>query len=119
LITASHVLTNKLDGLANGLLPLEAKEIMDSKQDIVLLDVRTPQEVAAMRLPDNRVVHIPLGQLRDRWQELPQDKDILALCKVSMRGYEAQRILQDAGFDRVWFIEGGLIGWPFEVEMGG
>ena len=119
LITASHVLTNKMDGLANGLLPLEAKEIMDSKQDIVLLDVRTPQEVAAMRLPDKRVVHIPLGQLRDRWQELPQDKDILAFCKVSMRGYEAQRILQDAGFDRVWFIEGGLIGWPFEVEMGG
>jgi NADPH-dependent 2,4-dienoyl-CoA reductase/sulfur reductase-like enzyme/rhodanese-related sulfurtransferase len=118
LITASHVLTNKMDGLANGLLPLQAKEIMDSQKDIVLLDVRTPQEFSAMRMPDDRVVHIPLGQLRDRLDELPKDKDILAFCKVSMRGYEAQRILQDAGFDRVWFIEGGLLGWPFELEMG-
>ncbi len=119
LITASHVLTNKMDGLANGLLPMEAKEIMDSKKDILLLDVRTPQEFSAMRLPDDRVVHIPLGQLRERLHELPKDKDILAFCKVSMRGYEAQRVLQAAGYDRVWFIEGGLIGWPFEVEMGG
>jgi NADPH-dependent 2,4-dienoyl-CoA reductase/sulfur reductase-like enzyme/rhodanese-related sulfurtransferase len=119
LITASHVLTNKMDGLANGLLPMQAKEIMDSGKDIILLDVRTPQEFAAMRMPDDRVVHIPLGQLRERLQELPKDKDILAFCKVSMRGYEAQRVLQDAGFDRVWFIEGGLVGWPFEVEMSG
>jgi NADPH-dependent 2,4-dienoyl-CoA reductase/sulfur reductase-like enzyme/rhodanese-related sulfurtransferase len=119
LITASHVLTNKLDGLANGLLPMQAKEIMESNTDIVLLDVRTPQEFSAMRLPDERVVHIPLGQLRDRMQELPRDRDILAFCKVSMRGYEAQRVLQAAGYERVWFIEGGLVGWPFEVEMGG
>lgn len=118
LITASHVLTNKMDGLANGLLPMQAKEIMDSRQDIVLLDVRTPQEFSAMRLPDKRVVHIPLGQLRSRLDELPRDRDILAFCKVSMRGYEAQRVLQAAGYERVWFIEGGLIGWPFEVEMG-
>jgi len=61
------------------------------------------------------VAHIPLGMLRERANELPRDKDILAFCKVSMRGYEAQRILNAAGFDRVWFIEGGLVGWPFEL----
>ncbi len=40
-------------------------------------------------------------------------KDILAFCKVSMRGYEAQRILNAAGFDRVRFIEGGIAAWAF------
>ena len=34
-----------------------------------------------------------------------------------MRGYEAQRILNAAGYDRVCFIEGGIIGWPFEVRQ--
>ncbi len=71
------------------------------------------------RLPNEKVVHIPLGALREKIAELPRDKDILAFCKVSMRGYEAQRILNAAGFDRVWFIEGGLVGWPFEVEETG
>jgi rhodanese-related sulfurtransferase len=88
---------------------------MDRGDDIVLLDVRTPDEYQTMRLPSDRVVHIPLGALRERADELPKDKDILAFCKVSMRGYEAQRILNAAGFDRVWFIEGGLVGWPFEI----
>ncbi len=82
---------------------------------LVLLDVRTPDEFRMVRLPDDRVVHIPLGALREKVSQLPRDKDILAFCKVSMRGYEAQRILNAEGMDRVWFIEGGLVGWPFEL----
>jgi rhodanese-related sulfurtransferase len=62
------------------------------------------------------VVHIPLGALREKYAELPKDKDILAFCKVSMRGYEAQLILNAAGYDRVAFVEGGIVGWPFETR---
>lgn len=113
--TCAHILTNKLDGLAKGISAFEAKPIMD-RGDAFLLDVRTPQEFAAMQLPYD-VVHIPLGALREKAAELPRDKEILAFCKVSMRGYEAQLILNAAGIDRVRFIEGGIIGWPFEVKM--
>lgn len=115
LATTAHVLLNKMNGIAKGIPPLAAKRIMDQPKDIILLDVRTPHEYEEMRLPDDRVVHIPLGTLREKMQELPKDKDILAFCKVSMRGYEAQRILNAAGFERVWFIEGGLVAWPFNV----
>lgn len=111
--TTAHVLLNKMNGLAHGISPLEAKRIMDDGADVVLLDVRTPDEFRETRLEDPRVVHIPLGALRKRLQELPKDKEILAFCKVSMRGYEAQRILNAAGYDRVRFIEGGLLAWPF------
>lgn len=113
--SAAHLLANKLDGLALGISPLEAKRRMDADEDMILLDVRTPDEYAAMRLPHRNVVHIPLGALRQRAAELPRDKDILAFCKVSMRGYEAQRILNGLGFTRVCFIEGGLVAWPFEL----
>lgn len=111
--TTAHVLLNKMNGLAHGISPLEAKRIMDDGADVVLLDVRTPDEFRETRLEDPRVVHIPLGALRKRLQELPKDKEILAFCKVSMRAYEAQRILNAAGYDRVRFIEGGLLAWPF------
>ncbi|MFW5854516.1 MAG: FAD-dependent oxidoreductase [Thermodesulfobacteriota bacterium] len=115
LTTCAHVLTNKLDGLADGISPFDSKALIESGS-VVLLDVRTPQELEEMQLP-YEVVHIPLGALRSKVNELPKDKDILAFCKVSMRGYEAQRILNAAGFDRVRFIEGGIVGWPFEVKM--
>jgi NADPH-dependent 2,4-dienoyl-CoA reductase/sulfur reductase-like enzyme/rhodanese-related sulfurtransferase len=117
--TTAHVLQNKLNGIAKGISPLEAKQRMDNGDDIVLLDVRSPEEFMQMRLPGDNVVHIPLGALRQKLDQLPKSKDILAFCKVSMRGYEAQRILVGAGFDRVAFIEGGLVGWPFDIWTAG
>jgi len=114
LTTCAHILTNKLDGLAAGISAFEAKARIE-RGDAVLLDVRTPEEFQAVQLPYD-VVHIPLGALRERLKDLPRDKDILAFCKVSLRGYEAQRILNAAGFERVQFIEGGIVGWPFELR---
>jgi len=115
LTTCAHILTNKLDGLGAGISAVEAKKRIETGE-VVLLDVRMPEEFQEVQLP-YEVVHIPLGALREKLGELPKDKDILAFCKVSLRGYEAQRILNGAGFDRVWFIEGGLLGWPFELHV--
>jgi rhodanese-related sulfurtransferase len=101
--------------LAAGISAFEAKERIE-RGDVLLLDVRTPDEFKAMQLPYD-VLHIPLGAVRERLDELPRDKDILAFCKLSLRGYEAQRILNAAGFDRISFIEGGLVAWPFEIRI--
>ena len=59
---------------------------------------------------------IPLGQLRERLHELPQDREIVPFCKLSLRGYEAARILLAAGFKKVRYLEGGVIAWPYELE---
>ena len=114
---AAFGLNNKMDGMAKGMPPLQAKDMMDQERDLVLLDVRTPEEYQAMRMPDSRVVHIPLDQLKQRVHEIPGDRTVLVFCKISMRGYEAQRILEAAGLENVFFIEGGLVGWPLEIEM--
>lgn len=115
LATAAHVMVNKLNGIGKSISPVTAKRRIDQGDDVVLLDVRTPDEYKVLRLPYENVVLIPLGALREKASQLPRDKDILAFCKVSMRGYEAQRILGGMGFHRVWFIEGGLVAWPYEL----
>jgi rhodanese-related sulfurtransferase len=63
-------------------------------------------------------IHTPLGALRGKCEAISKDKEILAFCKVSLRGYEAQRILDEKGFRNVSFIGGGLVGWPFELRSG-
>lgn len=118
LAVCAHVLTNKLDGLADGIAPLEAKRLMD-EGDCLLLDVRIPEETRMEWIPHTDMLHIPLDELRNRIDELPRDRDILTYCKISMRGYEAQRILNAAGIRRVRFIEGGVAAWPFETAMPG
>jgi rhodanese-related sulfurtransferase len=53
-------------------------------------------------------VNIPLGQLRDRLDELPRDKTINVFCRSGQRSYYATRVLLQNGFD-VKNISGGTL----------
>lgn len=117
-IVAANVVRNLLDGVTTKVSPQEIKQRMDSGEDFILLDVRAPHEYEAVRIDDPRVLLMPLGRLRAGMGNLPKDKPIVTLCKVSLRGYEAQRILANAGFRNVSFMEGGLTAWPYAVVSG-
>ena len=87
---AGFVASNILGGITDHVY---ADEI---PSDAFLLDVREPGEVAAGGV--SGAVNIPLGSLRSRLSELPKDRLIVAMCKVGMRGYLAERILKQNGF---------------------
>jgi rhodanese-related sulfurtransferase len=117
-IHAANIIRNKLDGIAHAVSPVEVKAEMDAGKDFILLDVRGPSEYEAMRIKDPRVKLVPLGKLRASLDDLPKDKEIVSLCKISLRGYEAQRILDGAGFENVRFMDGGVVAWPYEIATG-
>lgn len=114
---AANVIDNKLHGLAHSITPMQVKDMIDGGSDFIWLDVRGPKEVEALSLKDPRVVNIPLGKLRERSGELPKDAQIVTFCKVSIRGYEAQRILDGEGFEDVKFMDGGVSAWPYPFEV--
>jgi rhodanese-related sulfurtransferase len=70
----------------------------------LVLDVRSPAEAAAFRLPGT--VNIPLPELRTRLAELPREKEIWVHCGVGQRSYYATRILRQNGF-KVRNLSGG------------
>ncbi|PNU20994.1 pyridine nucleotide-disulfide oxidoreductase [Geothermobacter hydrogeniphilus] len=113
---AANALRNKLDGLADSLSPLQLRQRLDAGEELLLLDVRSPDEYAEVRIPG--AILLPLGRLRSGTAELPKDRLIVPFCKISLRGYEATRILLAAGFEKVAYLEGGILGWPFELERG-
>jgi rhodanese-related sulfurtransferase len=110
---ASNIIDNKSKGIAVTISTAELKTKLDSTEDFILLDVRSPKEVEGMPFNDSRVVNIPLGKLYARVGELPKDKKIITFCKISVRGYEAQRILNGEGYDNVRFLDGGIMAWPY------
>ncbi|MCX7780005.1 MAG: FAD-dependent oxidoreductase [Negativicutes bacterium] len=113
---AANAAMNKLEGALKGISPLTAKETMDAG-GAVFLDVRSPGECKQIRLAGCKdIKYIPLGQLRSRTGELDKDQEIIAFCKISLRGYEAALILEGEGFSNVKVMEGGLVAWPFECE---
>jgi len=115
-ITLSHVVENKINGLMKGISAVEVKKKIDAGEKPFLLDARGPDEFEAMRLGIGEVL-IPLGQLRQKMDQVPADKDaeIICYCKISLRGYEAALILAAAGYTNVKVMEGGIICWPFKL----
>ena len=113
LLTACNVARNKLDGLFHGITPAEVHARLERGDDLFFLDLRTPDEVRELAMP--QAVNIPLNALRDRIAEVPRDRDVVAFCKVSLRAYEAALILQAAGHENVYVMDGGVLHWPFET----
>ena len=70
--------------------------------------MREPAEVAGGTIPG--AVNIPLGDLRDRLGEVPKDRPIVVFCKVGQRGYFAERILVQRGYN-VFNLSGGYTTW--------
>lgn len=117
LIVAADIMKNKLAGHGRGISPLEIKKKLDAGDDFILLDVRSPAEVAEVAIEGATLV--PLGMLREKLDTLPKDKEIIAFCKISLRGYEAQKILDAAGFEKTGFMDGGILAWPYGLKKNG
>jgi rhodanese-related sulfurtransferase len=117
LIATAHVLENKMTGRMVGISSRAVKEKVDAGDKPFLLDARGPDEYEAMRLGIGEVL-LPLGALRKRMSELPQDKgtEIICFCKISLRGYEAASLLLANGWTNVKVMEGGIMAWPFARE---
>ncbi|MCK4548470.1 MAG: FAD-dependent oxidoreductase, partial [Candidatus Eisenbacteria sp.] len=117
LIATAHVLENKMLGRMKGISTVEVKKKIDGGEDVFFIDTRGPDEFEEMRLGIGETL-IPLGALRTRLKELPQEKDkeIIAYCKISLRGYEAACFLEANGWSNVKVMEGGIMAWPYARE---
>lgn len=80
-----------------------------------LLDVREASELAAEHVPE--AIHIPIGQLRSRMNELPRDREIHVICRSGQRAYLAARILSQNGF-QAKTISGGMLSLAHKRSMG-
>jgi rhodanese-related sulfurtransferase len=80
-------------------------------EQLVILDVRTPEEFAAGHLPEAR--NIPHDQVADRLVELAplHGKTVVLYCRSGRRSGIAAKLLRDAGFGDVRLLEGDFPGW--------
>jgi len=116
-IAGAHIIQNKLRGRMKGISCADVRKKLDAGEKPFILDTRGPDEFEQMRLGVGERL-IPLGALRGRLNELPEDKtaEIICFCKISLRGYEAARVLEGRGWTNVKVMEGGVMAWPFPRE---
>ncbi len=83
--------------------------VKDISSDDVLIDVRTVLEYVEGNIPGS--INIPVDELRNRLHELDKKENIFIYCQIGLRGYLAQRILLQNGFENVQNISGGYKLW--------
>jgi rhodanese-related sulfurtransferase len=84
-----------------------------------ILDVREPDEWVESHIPGATL--IPLGELASRVDEVPQDQEVVVVCRSGNRSAEGRDILLAAGFEQVTSMAGGVNQWKaagFETVSG-
>ena len=93
----------------------EAKSIIDSSNDEIIVDVREKNEYEEGHIKDS--ILIPLDTLENTIEDIIKDKDsqILVYCRSGRRSAEASKIIKSLGYTNIYDF-GGIIDWKYEIE---
>ena len=108
--------TESLKGNIKNITPQDAKKRLDSENEIIVLDVRTKEEYETGHI--EKAILMPLDTLVNESQKNLKDKEttIFVYCRSGSRSFKAAEILIDQGYKNVYNL-GGIIDWPYEIEM--
>lgn len=93
----------------------DAKKIMDSGEEHIILDTREQDEFDEGHIPG--AILIPYTEIENKAEEMLPDKDklILVYCRSGRRSKIAAESLSKLGYTNVKEF-GGIIDWPYEIE---
>jgi NADPH-dependent 2,4-dienoyl-CoA reductase/sulfur reductase-like enzyme/rhodanese-related sulfurtransferase len=111
---AAFIGGNDVSGFSPLITAAGLKAALHGPNPPLVLDVRTAAEWAAGHL--RGAVHVPVDDLRARWETLPRDRPIAIHCRSGFRAHLALRILKARGFGDVVNVTGG---WLAMVAEGG
>jgi rhodanese-related sulfurtransferase len=97
--------------MLNDITPADLKNRLAAGESPVLLDVRQPEEHAEKNIPNS--IHIPLGELADRIDELEDFRgtEIIVYCRSGNRSGQACLLLAASGFENPINLRGGMLAW--------
>ncbi|PGT81161.1 MULTISPECIES: rhodanese-like domain-containing protein [Bacillaceae] len=91
----------------------EVENMLTQGQSVNIIDVREVEEVEAGKIPGS--IHIPLGLLEFRMNELDKSKEYILVCRSGGRSGRAYQFLENQGFN-VTNMTGGMLDWEGETN---
>jgi len=103
-----------MTAVATEITPKELKAALDRGDQLVIVDVREPQEYQIARIDGS--VLIPLGEIPQRHAEIDRSLVVVCQCRSGVRSAKAAAFLRGVGFERVLNLTGGILRWSDEVD---
>lgn len=103
-----------------GVQDIEPMELVEKKDEVVLIDVRQPDEFTSDlgHIPGAKL--IVLDTLAEHFSEIPKDKTVVFICRSGGRSARATSLALENGYEHVYNLKGGMILWNelhFETEV--
>jgi rhodanese-related sulfurtransferase len=90
------------------------QRLQEPARNFVIIDVREPWEAEVCSLPD--AIMIPMGQVPGRIDEIDRDQDVIVICHHGIRSQQIAYYLQNAGFENLFNLRGGIDAWAREID---
>ena len=94
----------------------ELRARRQASEELVVLDVREPYEIATAALEGALVM--PMGEVPARLAELPPDRPIVVMCHHGARSANVTAFLNANGFSGAVNLAGGIDAWSVQIDAG-
>lgn len=86
-----------------------------SQMDVVILDVRTPEEYSEARIPNSKLLNFYDASFPREISNLDKNKKYLVYCRSGSRSFQTCSFMKQLGFHDVYNLQDGIINWDGEV----
>lgn len=94
--------------------PREIKQRLDAGEDLVLIDVREPDELMIAMIDGAR--EHPMSEARQWIDALPRDRELVIFCHHGSRSMQVAMALAQRGYTRLTNMSGGIDQWSEQVD---
>lgn len=96
---------------ASAITLISPEELNNADKDIVLIDVRTPQEYATGHLENAVNIDFRSRNFKELIGKLDKNQEVYVYCKIGGRSASAARTMEDMGFKKIYDLKGGILQW--------
>lgn len=89
--------------------PQEAKILIETRRDLLLIDVRNPSELREGAISGSTL--IPLMDIIRSKQAVPKDRPVLLICAVGGRSLALGKVMSQYGWPEIYNLQGGISAW--------
>lgn len=110
-IVAIFIVVSKLNTIGVKQISAIQAAGLIKEADILILDVRTPQEFNEGHIENAR--NIPVSEIADKTGSISayKEKPVLVYCHSGARSFRASKLLHRAGFTKTRNLNGGMMAW--------
>lgn len=114
---ATSCLDNKIEDTSVKLVTAEEMQSILELEDVQLVDVRTPKEYEEERIANSQNIDYNSPTFEEDIAKLDKAKPVILYCKGGTRSAKCAKKLEDAGFQKIYDLEGGISKWKHSDKL--